>query len=267
MGLPEQIESEIIAAVLGGPIEPPVDLIQVSADIGVRRVRGTRFPDGFTEFRPIGPEIYLNWTERGRRMRFIFAHELAHVMIRRPEAVQVIRQHIQARLLDDEEELADRIATALLVPDAWIASISTTDLTLSKLEKLAKHVQVSLTTLVSRMSALGIDIGLLHWERGARSWHVIDRPGVPVFLHGRIRLSQRGLLAIERLGAKESEIIVDGHVNGMHVIVGGWGYRHQSDAVQLIKPSQDITPYKSLHSSPRSLLPRTTTRGSERFAS
>ena len=169
MGLPDRIESEIITAVLGGPIEPPVDLIQVSADIGVRRVRGTRFPDGFTEFRPIGPEIYLNWKERGLRMRFIFAHELAHVMIRRPEAVRVIKQRIQARLLGDEEELADRIAAALLVPDAWIASIGTAHPELSRLEEIARHAEVSLTTLVSRMSALGIDIGLLHWERGTRS--------------------------------------------------------------------------------------------------
>ena len=183
------IESQIIRAALGTPPKPPVNLLQLASRIGVGAIRATRFRDGYTDFRFQKPVIFLNRTESGPRMRFILAHEIAHVMLRMPEARYVLETSRQARPLDDEEELADRIATAILVPDSWVSALRKAGHTLAGLENVASLADVPLKLLISRMSLAHIKVGLLHWCREDRSWHVVDRPGVPSCLHGYFELS------------------------------------------------------------------------------
>ena len=84
----------------------------------LRQTWGTRFLDGFTDFRSESPVIYLGRKAERIRARFIFAHEIAHVMLRTPAAEDAMMRHGQT-CLSQEEKLANRIAASLLVPD-WV---------------------------------------------------------------------------------------------------------------------------------------------------
>ena len=221
-----------------------MDLGRVAKDIGVGAIHWTPLRDAFTCFQPTGPIIYLSPSESGARIRFIFAHELAHVMIRRPETIRLIRRHGLASLLDDEEQLANRIAATLLVPDNWIEAMRATRPPLTDLEKTAQLAGIPIPMLVTRMAAAGIDIALLLWRRGSRSWYVADRPGTPCSLQGYVELSEPGRRAIDRLGDKESAVVVHSSVDGQPVTIGGRGFRRGKrgeDAFHFIAPSRDIS--------------------------
>ena len=242
------LESEIIATALGGPHEAPVDLNQVARYIGVSAVRHTPFVDGFTDFQMTGPVIYLGQTESRARTRFIYAHELAHVMIRAPEVRELMERRGLISLLKDEERLANSVASSLLIPDSWVEEIRTMNLAAIALEKIAAWARVSVMVLITRLAAAGLDIAMLHWQRGLYSWHVVDRPGVPLGLHGEIQPSGDGIRAIENLGQSESKLIIEGHVSGRHVKIAGRGRRNGGHALQYIEPSRDIWPRKIIAS-------------------
>jgi hypothetical protein len=235
-----RIESEIVSAALGGPRKPPVDLSLVAGDIGVGDIRPTEFRDGFTDFSLGAPIIYLNNEDSGTRMRFVFAHELAHVMVRLPRVVRLIQMRGQASLLTDEEELADRIGATILIPDSWVEALSQTRRSLGQLRGIAQLADVSLATLVARMASSKIDVALLQWRRGNCTWHVIDRPGVPPSLQAYVKPSITGRRVLEDLGREESDVVVDCRVNGSHVRIGGKAYRRGRHVLQYIAPSRDI---------------------------
>lgn len=234
------IESEIIAIALGYSPRPPVDLLQVAASIGADDTRATHFRDGFTDFNWARPAIYLNGTETGPRMRFIWAHELAHVILRMRVTRSVLQSYRSEDLLHDEENLADRIAATLLVPDNWVENLRLAQLTLTRLEYIARAAGVTVLTLVVRMANAGIDVGMLQWWRGFDSWHVVDRPGVPPSLHGHVELSEIGRRFIENVGLEETGVTVDACVNGENVKIRGIGSRRDRLFVQLLRPSRDI---------------------------
>jgi hypothetical protein len=236
----QRIESEIVSVALGGPRQPPVDLHQIAKDIGVGDIRPTNVRHGFTDFRPAAPVIYLNYINLGTKWRFLFSHELAHVMLRMPDVMRLIEMRGGANLLIDEETLADNIAATLLVPDGWIENLRRTLVPLKRLRYIAQQADVSVMTLVARMASADIDIALLHWRKGNDAWHVIDRPGTPPCLHGYIKPSAIGNSAIENLNRKESDIVIDSHINGRHAKIGGIGYRHGEHAFHFLEPSVDI---------------------------
>jgi hypothetical protein len=239
----KEIEAEIISVTLGGPRRPPVELGRVAKDIGVEAICWTHSRDTFTHFHPKGPVIYLSPTESGARIRFIFAHELAHVMIRRPEALRLIQNRGLARLLDDEERLANRIAATLLVPDSWVQAMKATRFPLAKLENIARLAGIPMPMLVTRMAASKIDIALLQWRQVGHSWYVTDRSGVPDCLQGYVELTESGRRAIDRLGNDESGMVVDCRIGGKCVTITGRGYRRGKrgeHAFQFIAPSYDI---------------------------
>jgi IrrE N-terminal-like domain len=243
MAFVRQIETDIIAASLGGPREPPVNLALIASEIGVVDIRQTDRRDGYTDFRHAAPVIYINRMASRTRQRFILAHEVAHVMLRRPDVISLIRQRGQLELLDHEEKLANRIAAALLVPDSWIEAMKDADLGLADLESLARQAGIPVKRLITRLATAGLDVALLHWQRGNGAWHLVDRPGVPEFLHGQVELSERGRMAIERLGGRESQIVVDCHTAGQALRIRGSGCRrgrNGHDALQLIRPTRDI---------------------------
>jgi IrrE N-terminal-like domain len=231
-----RIESQIVHAVLRTPPEPPVELLEIARSIGVDAIHATEFPDGFTDFRSNRPVIFLNRTECGPRMRFILAHEIAHVILRMPEARYILEVSGHARLLHDEEGLADRIAAAILIPDSWISALRKDEVTLTGLEDIARQADVPLTVLIDRMSLANIKVGLLHWWRGNYSWHIVDRPGAPDCLHGHFALSENGRVKFEHLRNVESIVTVDGHVDGRYVEITGPSYRRGGEVFQLITP-------------------------------
>ena len=218
---------------LGRLPEPPVDLFQLARYIGAAPVRGADIRDGCTDFRRQQPVIFLNRAETSTRMRFILAHEIAHIMLRTPAARSVL-QRSRPELPDNEEELADRIGATILVPDSLVRALRKVRYTLAGLEHVARLADVSLTILIHRMSSAQIDVGLLHWWRGDYGWHVIDRPGVPSCLHGYFELSETGNHRLENLQNREWIVTIDGHVDGRHIKITGPAYRLAGEAYQLI---------------------------------
>src|SRR6266568_5710687 len=113
MGFPSGLASEIISAVLGCLYSPPVDLDLVAREVFVSAVWRTQYAglaDGCTDFRAGRPVIYIDQNADMAKARFIYAHEIAHVMLRRPEAKHVLAKRGRSSLLNDEERLADKIA-------------------------------------------------------------------------------------------------------------------------------------------------------------
>lgn len=239
----QPIETEIIAASLGGPREPPVNLALIAREIGVVDIRQAERRDGYTDFRRAAPVIYVNRLAPRTRQRFILAHELAHVMLRKPEVISLIKLRGQWGLLDNEESLANRIGAALLVPDSWVAAMKDTDLGLADLESVARQAGIPVKNLITRLAAADLDVALLHWQRGRDAWHLIDRLGVPESLRGRVELSARGRRAIERLGGRESPVVVDCQAAGRALRIGGSARRrglNGQDVLQLVSPARDI---------------------------
>src|SRR5260370_25492921 len=236
----DKFASEVIVVALGRLPKPPVDLFQVAASLGVADIARTRFRDGFTDFGSTGPVIYLNKLEQIPRMRSVLAHELAHVMLRKQTAMNLIEQVGRSCLLPGEERLANKIAATLLMPDSLVEVARRGYLTLETLERIADCAIVTPLMVATRLANAGIDIALLHWRRGNRFWHVIDRPGVPASLHGEVTISKIGAIALESLGQHESAIIVDCCMGGRNVKLHGTGWRKGEHVIQLIAPSRDI---------------------------
>jgi hypothetical protein len=234
MNPPHEIETLIIRAALTHIPPPPVDLVDVASRLGVRDIRATRFRDGFTDFRSSPPVIFLNRNESSCRMRFIFAHELAHVILRTSAVWAALEELGQTKLLEHEEELADRIARTMLVPATWVAALSAARYTLDGLQRVAGAAQVSLATLVRRMTTAGIDVGLLHWLRGDRDWYVVDRPGTPPCLHGDLRLSDESRLAFDLLSNREVRTQIRAYIGGRRLDSTGTASRTGREVFYLI---------------------------------
>jgi len=239
--LSHRVESEILLTVLGAFPEPPVDLVRLAMTIGVSEIRRTAFRDGFTDFSFGAPVIYLNHEDSGStRSRFILAHELGHVMLQMPRVLSLLRERGQIGLLRDEEELADRVAATILIPDNWIESLSRTRISLGQVRNLARLADVSMVTLISRMVSSEFDIALLQWRKAHSVWSVVDRPGVPPNLQGYVMPSIVGHQALEGLGREESDVVIDCRVSGQHLRIRGIAQRRGRHALQLIRPSRDI---------------------------
>lgn len=208
------IETAILWAALDHIPAPPVDLLDIADRVGVREIRPTRQRDGHTDFRPASPVIFVNQAVPSSRMRFILAHELAHVILRLPRARVALEELGATRLLENEEHFADRIARAILVPGTWVDALRTASYTLDGLQRVADAANVSLTTLVQRMTAAGINVGLLRWYRGDWDWYIVDRPGTPSCLHGDLRLSDESCHTFDGLTDREVRTQMRAYIEG-----------------------------------------------------
>ena len=239
----QHIESVIISATIGRQKQLPVDLNLILREVGAA-VRYTCCPNAFTHFQPAGPVIYLSTTAPNIRTRFMIAHELAHIILRTPAAIQLIENRGQTQLLEDEEDLANRIAGTLLVPDDWVEDMKRSLPTPAMLAGVAHQAGIPISLLVTRMKNAGVDIALIHWRRGKRSWQVIDRPGTPLSLHGCIEISAFGRRALDYLGHEESEVVTDCRVNGSWTRIKGRGFRfgnRNEHAFQFFAPRNDMS--------------------------
>jgi hypothetical protein len=241
MRINDLIESEIISVALDRLPPPPVDLKAVARYIGVAEVVLTECRAGFTVFEGPSPIVYISESIPYDKSRFIIAHEFAHVMLRLPRVMSLIRNRGCVALLQDEERLADGIAQTLLMPDAWVESMPTASVTLADVLLFAKQADVSPQALIRRMAALRIDLGMLQWRKARRRWAVIDRPGVSSYLHGCLKPTFAGHWALENAGIEEADLRVDCDLNDRHVAVVGSGIRKGSDVLQLVRPSHGLS--------------------------
>jgi hypothetical protein len=235
-----RIESEILLTVLGRAQRPPVDLYQVAVDLGVQAVRPTHGAVGFTDFSTSKPTVYLGPAHRRERVRFVFAHELAHIMLRNTHAVRLLNDRNQTHLLSNEEMLAQKIAATLLIPDEWVEGMRSARITLASLRNFARLAEVSRAMIVTRLADAGEDIALLQWQRGSSSWHVIDRLGVPRHLHGKIEPSLRGRMTLDELDEQDRQVVIDASISRKRLRIRGEVRRKDEYVAQLIRPSRDI---------------------------
>lgn len=240
MGHNRRLESEIIEMALGYLPEPPVDLDQVARKLGVRDVRTTKSVDGYTDFRDSQPVIYLGPAYTRERVRFVFAHELAHVIIRRPDTQALLRARGAASRMQYEERLANSIAGTLLIPDSWVRAIRNSDITFSRIRDAASIAEVSLAMIVTRLAAADVNVALLRWQRGKSSWHVVDRPGTPLSLHSTIELTESSVKILDGLVGDELRIVLEGFIEGVRLRIRGIAHRSGKCASQLIRPSFDL---------------------------
>jgi Zn-dependent peptidase ImmA (M78 family) len=235
-----RLESEIIQMVLGHIPEPPIDLNQIARKVGVRDVRRTITVDGYTDFRHSQPVIYLSSAFTRERVRFVFAHELAHVIIRRPDTQELVCERGKELQMRDEERLANKIAATLLIPDNWVSAFRDSDITFPRVIDAAAIAEVSLAMIVTRLAAAKINIALLRWQRDKSSWHVVDRPGTPQSLHNTIELTESSVRRLDESVADDLNIVLEGFIDTVRLRIRGTVRRTGKYAVQLIRPSHDL---------------------------
>jgi Zn-dependent peptidase ImmA (M78 family) len=239
--MPElRIESEIIEMVLGQVPEPPIDLDQIARRIGVRDVRRTMMVDGYTDFRHSRPVIYLSSAFTRARVRFVFAHELAHVMIRRPDTQELMCARGKGFQMQNEERLANSIAATLLIPDSWVDAFRNSDVTFARIVDASAIAEVSLAMIVTRLAAANINIALLRWQRGESSWHLVDRPGTPHSMHNTIELTESSVKKLDESVADDLTIVLEGLIDNVRLRIRGTVRRNGKYAAQLVRPSFDL---------------------------
>jgi len=234
------VESTLVSGVLGCIPEPPVDLFKLAESLGIRDFRATPYPNGFTDFRFQEPVVFLNRTESGNRMRYVLAHELAHVILRTHRGAYELSRYRRAGLLGSEEDAADSVAAALLLPDSWVEVLREARCTLTGLESVACQVGMPISALVRRLSRAKINVALLQWRKANRRWRVTDRPGAPPYLHGDLVLSSAASRRFERLPSHESIVLADCSVDGEYLVVEGPAKRLADEVRMLIEPSPEI---------------------------
>ncbi len=124
------------------PPRPSIDLELLASRMGVERIHEADMAeDGRLEQDGKRAVIYLrHGLSRGRR-RFTLAYELSHRALLHPNAPAVAYRRIGD--YDDEERLCEEIAAAVLMPRAWMQTVSTCPQNLSTLRLISHRAQVS----------------------------------------------------------------------------------------------------------------------------
>ena len=229
----ESLEEAVIRAALGFHPRPAVDLYKCASDLGVVEVRTAERVDGYTDFTGPAPIIYLSQAANPARMRFTFAHELAHVMVRTNDCERAGGHKLATARQLDEERLADRIAASLLVPKDWVRALAEAGITWPHLHRMCMTARVSHSMLVTRLSAEGYPTGLLRWRRGPHGWILMSRPGAPKYLHGRVELGQACQAVIDETAAGLTEVTLDLDVRGERMLLPG-SLRRNGDNASLL---------------------------------
>jgi Zn-dependent peptidase ImmA (M78 family) len=142
--------------------------------------------------------IYLRYgLSRGRR-RFTLAHELAHRALLHPSAPAIAYRRIGDN--DDEERLCDEIAAAVLMPHAWMLTLSPRPQNLSTLRLISERGQVSLSAALVRSREVN------HWRKSLLrfsfdqdKWRLQGASGVPAEWHRSIRSARSTHGVLEEL--------------------------------------------------------------------
>ncbi len=107
-------------------LSPPVDLVHVSRELGVRVVEtdlGWEIAGLYMLSRAGQPVIGLNSRDYPQRRRFTWAHELGHHLMHTSISVLMLEDH---RDRSPEERRCSRFAAELLMPRALIRQLVTT---------------------------------------------------------------------------------------------------------------------------------------------
>ena len=180
----------------------PVDLVQIATSLGVIEIRTSEMTeDGRTTWVSGSPRIELREDRPDTRMRFTLAHEIAHLLIERDQAV-----FRRTRGLDHDgiETLCDRIAAAILMPRSWILRYANNaQFNLSLIRLVAHKADVSLSAATVRISEVsGRTCALLRLQRTPRRWLVVGYAAVPSEYHGRLEFMPETSAAIDRLKSR-----------------------------------------------------------------
>jgi hypothetical protein len=174
----------------------PADLNRVARDLGaVDILYQSRALEGFTDFKPRGPVIYLAVSRSDGRRRFTLAHECGHILLASSSCPPPPDDLGEL----DEELLCDAIAAELLVPTTWL-DIHRAELDgLPALLEVATKLRVSMAMLVNRLRTVNAHHALLRVRPAPDGeWLIMERSGMPRSWHGEVAIgpgSQRLLTA------------------------------------------------------------------------
>ncbi|CAN5427510.1 hypothetical protein BH11ACT8_BH11ACT8_01830 [soil metagenome] len=202
----------LVADALPGYADPqalPHDLNAVAKALGVADIRYVaREVHGFTDWSSDKPTVFLSISRSDGRRRFTLAHECGHLMLGDEGQRAQHNPLITPRILEDIELTCDAIAAEILIPFTWLDLFGKQITCLRQADHAARHLRVSLSTLVVRMG---------HWQTGPLmiqlqrapdgEWMPVHRVGAPKPWRGPLTLAPHLMAALE--AAESGESIVD----------------------------------------------------------
>lgn len=153
----------------------PINLNVLAKRLGAKVYYSSISAEGFVQRGPDGPEIHIRKDAAFVRKRFSLAHEIGHVLIdRRLKGVGApdYRKYRKCASLDDlsaDEEMANHIAAALLLPGWFMKERLGDRLSMNTIAALASEAQVSVSTALLRVSRIATDkcaVFALRWGPG-----------------------------------------------------------------------------------------------------
>lgn len=130
-----------------------VDLGEVAADAGVKIVvaswRAER--EGWVEWSRNCIEIFVRGGLPIEQQRWVTAHEMAHVIIRRIVPISVLREYRTKGSYWEEELVCDLVARAILIPEEVISEGSVDSIDSTSAIDVAKRVRVPLGQVYNRV--------------------------------------------------------------------------------------------------------------------
>jgi Zn-dependent peptidase ImmA (M78 family) len=163
----------------------PQDLNGLAKQLGAIDVLyQSRTLEGFIEFKPCGPVIYLAATKSDGRRRFTLAHECGHLMLTLPGTPEP--PAVEGGI--DEESLCDAIAAELLLPTEWLLLNASKITTLATMLATAKDTRVSMAMLTNRLAITNSSHVLFRLRQSMGSWFIVERAGTPKAYRGDVEI-------------------------------------------------------------------------------
>ncbi|MDE0029106.1 MAG: ImmA/IrrE family metallo-endopeptidase [Deltaproteobacteria bacterium] len=140
----------------------PVDLVRLARHVGIGRIRelDIRLDGQLLEHGDGDYEVILSRNAPHTRRRFTLAHEIGHILV---------ADHENGSMSCGDgptEELCNRVAAELLMPDRFVHAAITADMDVSGFRRLATQFQCSLEATGWRVLNLGKITGaLLVWRQ------------------------------------------------------------------------------------------------------
>lgn len=162
-----------------GIAKPPVPLDVLASFQDIRAIeRILMTASGRLIVRPGGSIIQVNANESPSRQNFTIAHEIAHTFFpafqARPRDIEDA-QTGEYPADQEEEHLCDIGASALLLPDRWLAPLAASlNPSFASLDKIARKFRASQEATARAIARLDVwPFALVFWEPG---WRKADRP-------------------------------------------------------------------------------------------
>ncbi len=183
--------------------QPPIDLVELAQRMGIVSIAEAQMvEDGRLEQRSGATTIYVRSDLSAPRRQFTIAHELGHRLLLHPGApATAYRRRLTG---DEEEQLCDDIAAAILLPRRWVhEEFAGRPQRLLTIRRMAAMSAASLSASLVRLREVHRwPQSLLWFSPYEGRWRLSAPAGVPNEMHGRLRTTIRTNQALEEIRAE-----------------------------------------------------------------